>query len=319
MDKLVISGNSKISGSVYVHGSKNSALPIIVSSLLSEKSLYLSNVPNVVDVLNLIKLLKNYGVKIVHNKNKLQINPKKIKNLSADYDVVRKMRASILILGPLLSRFGEARISLPGGCAIGTRPIDIHLSGLSKLGANFEIENGFVVGSVKSKLVGNKIKLPFPSVGATENILMASVLAKGETKIINAAREPEIEDLSNCLIKMGAKIEGQGSNTIYVQGVTTLKKAQHEIISDRIVAGTFIIAALILNSNLEIKKFNTEYLKSLINILKKMGANLKINENSIKVLKGPKLKSTSVSTSPYPGFPTDLQAQLMSLMCLSNG
>ncbi len=319
MDKLIISGNSKISGSVNVHGSKNSALPIIVSSLLSEKSLYLSNVPNVVDVLNLIKLLKNYGVKIAHNKNKLQINPEKIKNLSADYDVVRKMRASILILGPLLSRFGEARISLPGGCAIGTRPIDIHLSGLSKLGANFEIQNGFVVGSVKSKLVGNKIKLPFPSVGATENILMASVLAKGETKIINAAREPEIEDLSNCLIKMGAKIEGQGSNTIYVQGVTTLKKAQHQIISDRIVAGTFIIAALILNSNLEIKKFNTLYLKSLINILKKMGANLKINENSIKVLKGPKLKSTSVSTSPYPGFPTDLQAQLMSLMCLSNG
>ena len=319
MDKLIISGNSKISGSINVHGSKNSALPIIVSSLLSEKSLYLSNVPYVVDVLNLIKLLKNYGVKISHNKNKLQINPEKIKNLSADYDVVRKMRASILILGPLLSRFGEARISLPGGCAIGTRPIDIHLSGLSKLGANFEIQNGFVVGNVKSQLVGNKIKLPFPSVGATENILMASVLAKGETKILNAAREPEIEDLSSCLIKMGAKIEGQGTNTIYVQGVTTLKKAQHQIISDRIVAGTFIIAALMLNSNLEIKKINTLYLKSLINILKKMGANLKINQNSIKVLKGPKLKSASVSTSPYPGFPTDLQAQLMSLMCLSNG
>ena len=319
MDKLIIKGSSQISGSVNVHGSKNAALPIIVSSLLSDKSLKLLNVPNVVDVSNLITLLKNYGVKILHNKNIVNINPKKIKNLSADYDVVRKMRASILILGPLLSRFGEAKISLPGGCAIGTRPIDIHLTGLSKLGANFEIQNGFVVGNVKSQLKGNKINLPFPSVGATENILMASVLAKGETKISNAAREPEIEDLSKCLIKMGAKIEGHGSKNIYVQGVTNLKKAQHKIISDRIVAGTYIIAALILNSNLEIKNFNTEYLKSLINVLKKMGANLKINNNSIKVLKGPKLKSTNISTSPYPGFPTDLQAQLMSLMCVSNG
>ena len=319
MDKLIIKGGSQISGSVNVHGSKNAALPIIVSSLLSDKSLKLLNVPNVVDVSNLITLLKNYGVKILRNKNIVNINPKKIKNLSADYDVVRKMRASILILGPLLSRFGEAKISLPGGCAIGTRPIDIHLTGLSKLGANFEIQNGFVVGNVKSRLIGNKINLPFPSVGATENILMASVLAKGETKISNAAREPEIEDLSNCLIKMGAKIEGHGSKNIYVQGVTNLKKTQHRIISDRIVAGTYIIAALILNSNLEIKNFNTEYLKSLINVLKKMGANLKINNNSIKVLKGPKLKSTNISTSPYPGFPTDLQAQLMSLMCVSNG
>ena len=319
MDKLIIKGGSKISGSVNVHGSKNAALPIIVSSLLSEKTLKLSNVPNVVDVLNLIKLLKNYGVKIEHKKNKLKINPSKIKNLSADYDVVRKMRASILILGPLLSRFGEARISLPGGCAIGTRPIDIHLAGLSKLGANFEIQNGFVVGSVKSQLIGNKIKLPFPSVGATENILMASVLAKGETKISNAAREPEIEDLSKCLIKMGAKIEGHGTKTILVQGVTNLKKAEHEIIADRIVAGTYIIAALMLNSALEINNFNTIYLKSLIDILKKMGAKLKVSKNSIKVFKGSKLKSSSLSTSPYPGFPTDLQAQLMSLMCISDG
>ena len=315
----MIKGGSKISGSINVHGSKNAALPIIVSSLLSEKTLKLSNVPNVVDVLNLIKLLKNYGVKIEYKKDKLKINPKKIKNLSADYDVVRKMRASILILGPLLSRFGEARISLPGGCAIGTRPIDIHLTGLSKLGANFDIQNGFVVGGVKSQLIGNKIKLPFPSVGATENILMASVLAKGETKIVNAAREPEIEDLSNCLIKMGAKIEGQGTKTILVQGVTNLKKVEHQVISDRIVAGTYIIAALMLNSALEINNFDTIYLKSLIDILKKMGAKLKVSKNSIKVSKGSKLKYTSLSTSPYPGFPTDLQAQLMSLMCISDG
>ncbi len=319
MDKLIVKGNSKISGSVRVHGSKNSALPIIVSSLLSKNKLNLSNVPNVVDVLNLIKLLKEYGIKFIHKKNTLLINPKKVQNLSTDYDVVRKMRASILILGPLLSRFGEARISLPGGCAIGTRPIDIHLSGLSKLGAKFEIENGFVVGTVKSQLKGNIVKLPFPSVGATENILMAAVLAKGETKIINAAREPEIVDLAHCLIKMGAKIEGQGSKTIKIQGVTSLSKADHIIISDRIVAGTYIIAALILNSSLEVRNFNPIYLKSLFDILEKMGANLKIFKNSIKVLKHSKLKSINVSTSPYPGFPTDLQAQLMSLMCLCDG
>ncbi len=319
MDKLIIEGKHKISGTINVHGSKNSALPIIVSSLLSQKNLTLSNVPNVVDVNNLIKLLKKYGVKFNQNKNSLSINPRKVNNLSADYDVVRKMRASILILGPLLSRFGEARISLPGGCAIGTRPIDIHLAGLIKLGANFKIENGFVVGKVKSYLKGNKINLPFPSVGATENILMAAVLARGETKIVNAAREPEIVDLSNCLIKMGAKIQGHGSKNIYIQGVKSLFKTDHRIISDRIVAGTYIIAALILNSNLEIKNFNPIYLKSLIEILKKIGANLKVYKNSIKVLKYSKLKSINVKTSPYPGFPTDLQAQLMSLLCLADG
>ena len=319
MDKLIISGKKKLKGSIKVHGSKNSALPILVSSLLSDKDLTLSNIPKVDDINNMLKLLSSLGVKIKKNKNIVKLNSSSIKNISADYDIVRKMRASILVLGPLLSRFGHSKISLPGGCAIGSRPIDIHLEALSKLGANFKIENGFVIGAVKSKLKGNKIKLPFPSVGATENILMASVLAEGETVIMQAAREPEIEDLGNCLKSMGAKIDGLGSNKIYVQGVEKLNQAKHKIISDRIVAGTYIILAVMLNCNFEVKNLNTNHLLSLINILKKMGCNLEVLQKSIKIFPYEKLYSIKVITSPYPGFPTDLQAQLMALMCIVNG
>ena len=261
MDKLIITGNKNLKGSINIHGSKNSALPIIVSSLLSNENLVLSNVPNVDDINNMITLLRGYGVKINKNNKSIIINSKNVKNISADYDIVRKMRASILILGPLLSRFGYSKISLPGGCAIGTRPIDIHLKGLSKLGVKFEIENGFVIAKTANNLSGNKIKLPFPSVGATENILMASVLAKGETVIQNAAKEPEISDLGNCLISMGSKIEGLGTNTIHIQGVTQLNKASHKVIPDRIVAGTFIILAVMLNNKLEIKNVITEHKK----------------------------------------------------------
>ena len=229
------------------------------------------------------------------------------------------MRASILILGPLLSRFGYAKISLPGGCAIGTRPIDIHLDGLSKLGANFNIENGFVVGKVKSILIGNKIKLKFPSVGATQNILMASVLAKGQTIIENAAMEPEIKDLGDFLISIGAKIKGHGSSKIYIQGVESLNESNYKIISDRIVAGTYIILAVMLNSKFEVKNFNADHISSLIRVLKKMNANLDIYKNSVKILPSKRLRSVSIATSPYPGFPTDLQAQIMALMSIVNG
>ena len=319
MDKLIITGKNKLHGSINVHGAKNAALPILISALLNDQNLTLTNVPKVDDVNNMLKLLRYYGAKIKNNKNSIIINSSNVNNITADYDIVRKMRASILILGPLLSRFGYAKISLPGGCAIGTRPIDIHLDGLAKLGASFKIENGFVVGNVKNKLIGNKIKLPFPSVGATENILMASVLADGETIIENAAREPEIEDLGNCLISMGAKIDCLGSKKIIITGVKTLNKTKHNIISDRIVAGTYIILAVMLNCKFEIKKFNPDYLQSLINILKKMGCNLVIKKKSVKILPNKKLKSINVETAPYPGFPTDLQAQLMALMSLIEG
>ena len=267
MDKLIISGKNKIKGSIKIHGSKNSALPIIVSSLLSEKDLKLYNLPKVEDINNMLKLIKLYGVRLTKSSNSILLNSRNLKNISADYDIVRKMRASVLILGPLLSRFGYAKLSLPGGCAIGTRPIDIHLKGLEKLGANFKIENGFVIGKASKRLLGNKIKLNFPSVGATENIIMASVLAKGETIINNAAREPEIIDLCNCLVSMGAKIKNIGSSRLLICGVDSLNEAKHEIISDRIVAGTYLILAIMLNSKIEIKKFNPNHLVSLINIL----------------------------------------------------
>ncbi len=319
MDKLIINGKNKLKGSIDVHGAKNAALPILVSSLLNENDLILQNIPKVEDIHNMLKLLKSFGSKHQKKNNSIIINNRNLINISADYDIVRKMRASVLILGPLLSRFGFSKISLPGGCAIGTRPIDIHLDGLSKLGAKFKIENGFIIGKVQNRLKGNKIKLSYPSVGATENILMAAVLAEGETVIEQAAREPEVEDLGNCLISMGAKIEGLGTKKILVQGVNSLKKSKHVIISDRIVAGTYIILAVMLNCKFEVKNFDSSHLKALIKILKKMGCNLEILQRSVKIYPSKKLKSIKVTTAPYPGFPTDLQAQLMSLMCTVEG
>ena len=319
MDKLIISGNAKLRGSITVKGSKNSALPLLVSSLLTNKDLILRNLPDLEDINNMQKLLKEYGVSIKNKKNEITLNGKNIFNRVADYDIVRKMRASILILGPLLSKFGEAKISLPGGCAIGTRPIDIHLLGLKQLGAEFQIENGFVIGKVNKHLIGNNVDLPFPSVGATENILMASVLAKGNTKIINSAKEPEIIDLANSLNSMGAKISGAGSKIILIEGVKSLKKTNYQILSDRIVAGTFIIAAVMINKKFKVKKINPHHLDSLIVALEKMGANLKVKKTSVEILPTEKLQGINIKTAPYPGFPTDLQAQIMALMCIVDG
>ena len=319
MDKLIISGNAKLKGSIDVKGSKNSALPLLVSSLLTDKDLILSNLPDLEDINNMQKLLKEYGVSIKNRKNEITLNGKNIFNRVADYDIVRKMRASILILGPLLSKFGEAKISLPGGCAIGTRPIDIHLLGLKQLGAEFQIENGFVIGKVNKHLIGSNVNLPFPSVGATENILMASVLAQGKTKIINAAKEPEIIDLANSLNSMGAKISGAGSKVILIEGVKSLKKTNYQILSDRIVAGTFIIAAVMINTNFKVKKINPHHLDSLIVALEKMGANLKVKKTSVEISPTEKLKGINIKTAPYPGFPTDLQAQIMALMSIVDG
>ena len=319
MDKIRIIGNSKLSGSINVPGSKNAALPILVSSLLSKEKLYITNIPTLNDIDSMVNLLRSFGVKIVEKNNQLILNSNKLKNNIADYDLVRKMRASILVLGPLLSRFNKATISLPGGCAIGTRPIDIHLEALSKLGATFKIENGFVEAQVKDKLVGAKIKLPFPSVGATENLIMAATLAKGTTTIKNSAREPEIVDLANSLNCMGAKIQGAGSDFIKIEGVKLLKEAKYEIMFDRIVAGTFIIAAVMLNKKFLVKNINPKNIEALIKILKKMQANLIIKKNSILILPSKKIIGTNVQTSPYPGFPTDLQAQIMVLMTRANG
>ena len=319
MDKLIIKGSADLRGEISIKGSKNSALPIMVSALLSENTLKLSNIPKLDDIKNMSLLLRNYGAIIKSNGANLELNCKKIVNRDADYDVVRKMRASVLILGPLLARFGRAKISLPGGCAIGTRPIDIHLEGLKKLGANFTVENGYVVGEVNNQLIGNHIKLSFPSVGATENIMMAAVRAQGKTIIENAAMEPEIADLADSLNKMGSKINISNKGIIKITGVKKLTKANHKILSDRIVAGTFIIAAVMLNKKFKVKEVEPQNLKALISSLKMMGANIKIDKNIIHILPTTKLNGIKIQTSPYPGFPTDLQAQIMALMSLAKG
>jgi len=319
MDRIIIKGKAKLFGSISVKGSKNAALPILVSSLLSNEDLELYNVPEFEDIRNMKKILLQYGILIKENSTQLTINAKNITNQVADYDIVRKLRASILILGPLLSRFKKARISLPGGCAIGTRPIDIHLDGLSKLGAVINIENGFVNAEVSDSLTGNYINLSFPSVGATENILMASIFAKGKTIIDNAAKEPEIIDLANCLKSMGAKIVGEGTQKIEIEGITKLQKAKHTILSDRIVAGTYIIAAVMLNQDFKVNNLVSSHLIALIKILREMGANLEVNKDSIIITPSFKLHGINIETAPYPGFPTDLQAQLMALMSIADG
>jgi len=318
MDRLIIKGKADLRGSIQIKGSKNSALPIMVSALLSENTLKLKNLPKLDDIKNMSKLLRSYGAIIKTAKDNLEIKCNNIINRDADYDIVRKMRASILILGPLLARFGKARISLPGGCAIGTRPIDIHLEGLKKLGANFVVENGYVSGHVSKQLIGNHISLSFPSVGATENILMASSIAQGKTIIENAAMEPEIMDLAITLNKMGAKIKIEKKGVIKIDGVKSLTKASHKIMSDRIVAGTFVIAAVMLNKNFLVKEIESDHLESLIFTLRKMGAKLKIKKNSIQIMPSKNLNGIKIYTAPYPGFPTDLQAQIMALMSLAN-
>ena len=319
MDRLIIKGKADLKGSIKIKGSKNSALPIMVSALLTKSPLKLKNLPKLDDIDNMSKLLRSYGANIKSKQDNLEIKCNNITNRDADYDIVRKMRASILILGPLLARFGKARISLPGGCAIGTRPIDIHLEGLKKLGANFSVENGYVVGAVEDELIGKHITLPFPSVGATENILMAASIAKGKTIIENAAREPEINDLAFALNKMGAKINVKNNGIIKIDGVNSLTQASHKIMSDRIVAGTFVIAAVMLNKKFEVKEIISSNLEALTSLLIKMGAKLKVKKTSIQIMPTTNLFGIKIQTSPYPGFPTDLQAQIMALMSLANG
>ena len=319
MDRLIIKGKADLKGSIKIKGSKNSALPIMVSALLTKSPLKLKNLPKLDDIDNMSKLLRSYGANIKSKQDNLEIKCNNITNRDADYDIVRKMRASILILGPLLARFGKARISLPGGCAIGTRPIDIHLEGLKKLGANFSVENGYVVGAVEDELIGKHITLPFPSVGATENILMAASIAKGKTIIENAAREPEINDLAFALNKMGAKINVKKNGIIKIDGVNSLTQATHKIMSDRIVAGTFVIAAVMLNKKFEVKDILSSNLEALTSLLIKMGAKLKVKKTSIQIMPSKKLNGIKIQTAPYPGFPTDLQAQIMALMSLANG
>lgn len=329
MKKLIISGGSTLNGDVYIAGAKNASLPLMVASILTSEKLTLSNLPHVSDIATMSNLLASLGVEINFDGSSplqgekirvIELKANNINNPSADYNLVRKMRASILILGPLLARFGYAKVSLPGGCAIGTRPVDLHLKALEKMGATFQINEGYIEGRVQGKLKGAEIHFEKVSVGATENILMSACLAEGETTIFNSAREPEIVDLANCLIAMGAKITGAGSSQITVQGVSSLHQATHKIMPDRIEAGTYAIAAGITGGKINLHNLDIPIFNSFKQELEQAGLQFTQLSNNIVEVKGPSnINAVNVSTNPYPGFPTDMQAQFMALMTISNG
>ncbi|MCL1972634.1 MAG: UDP-N-acetylglucosamine 1-carboxyvinyltransferase [Endomicrobia bacterium] len=319
MDKIVINGGKKLKGEVKISGSKNSALPILFATLLTDEPCTIENVPSLADINTTIAFLNFIGKKSVKNGSKVKtLSSDKYKYI-APYDLVRKMRASVLIMGPLLSRLNKVDVSLPGGCAIGARPIDIHLEAFKKLGAKIDVEGGYVKTIAETGLKGGEIEFRFPSVGATENILLAAVLAKGKTKIINAAREPEIIDLADMLNKMGAKISGAGSKTIIIEGVEKLRGVKHAVIPDRIEAATYLIAAAITKGKILLKSVYPEHLKSVTDKLKKCGVEINETKDTISAKWIKDLKPCDISTEVYPGFPTDVQAQWMALMCLLKG
>ncbi|MCX8063605.1 MAG: UDP-N-acetylglucosamine 1-carboxyvinyltransferase [Candidatus Hydrogenedentes bacterium] len=318
MDKILIRGNNSLRGSVQIRGSKNAVLPLMAGALLTEETCTLHNVPCLHDVFTMDKILTQMGVEIEFTGRFMTIRTPSNIVPYAPYDLVRKMRASFFVLGPLLARFGKAKVSLPGGCAIGTRPVDIHLKGLEKLGAKIHLENGYVIA--QGKLRGAEIYLDFPSVGATENLIMASTLAEGVTKIYNPAQEPEVVDLANFLNKIGAKIRGAGTEVITIEGVKQLGGCEHTVIPDRIEAGTFIIAGIATNGDVQVNSVIPEHLATFLTKLSEAGAEIEIGKNYIRA-KSPNriLKSISITTLPYPGFPTDLQAQTMALLTCAEG
>jgi UDP-N-acetylglucosamine 1-carboxyvinyltransferase len=315
MKKLEVFGATRLKGQIKISGSKNASLPILAATLLSDKKISLINLPKVKDIETMILLLKSLGSSIENKKKILIINNKKQTKTTAVYNLVKTMRAGILVLGPLLAKFGKAKVSLPGGCAIGTRPVDIHLQALSKLGVKYKIVQGYVHANAPKGLVGAKIKFPKISVGATENLIIASCLAKGKTILSNCAIEPEIKDLVNFLIKMGCKIKWTAKRTIKVEGINSLSEIKYQIMPDRIEAGTYLIAAALTEGNLKILGMNPKIIKTEIDILKKIGAKISQKKNKILIQGSKKIKSINIKTSPYPKFPTDLQAQMMVLLC----
>lgn len=320
MDKIVINGGNKLKGDVNISTAKNSVLPIIAGSILSGDKCVIDNAPMLEDVFVIGEILKSISAKVNIDEanNRIIIDSKPVDNLEPDSDLVKKMRASFLLMGPMMSRFGRFKISLPGGCNIGTRPIDLHLKGFTALGAKVNIGHGYVE-AVADKLIGNKIYLDFPSVGATENIMMASVMAEGETIIENAAEEPEIEDLGRFLNSIGAKVIGAGTDTVRIMGVNQLKGATHRPIYDRIEAGTFMIAAAITKSKIQINGVIEEHLKPIIAKLTEMGVDIKIKGETAIVDGRKVLNPVDIKTMPYPGFPTDMQAQMMALLSTIKG
>lgn len=321
MDKIFIEGGRPLKGSIRISGAKNAALPLMAATILAPGQHVLHNVPDLRDTRTMLTLLESFGVTWQRRKkdNALLIDATDLDNIEASYDLVKTMRASVLVLGPLLARMGQARVSLPGGCAIGARPIDFHMQGLGRLGVELSLEQGYVEGKVAGRLQGGEINFDIPSVTGTENILMAATLAEGVTNIKNAAREPEIGNLVDMLINMGARIEGRGTDHLVVYGVSELHSAEARVIPDRIETGTYLIAVGATGGELTLTDCNPAHLASLIDKLREVGLDIEEGVDHIWVARRGALKSVDIKTMPYPGFPTDLQAQIMALMCISQG
>ena len=321
MDKLIIHGGASLEGEVSISGAKNSALPILSATLLTDQPVTISNVPHLHDITTTIELLGLMGSRItVNERMHIEIDNAQINNFFAPYELVKTMRASILVLGPLLARYGKADVSLPGGCAIGSRPVNIHLQGLIAMGADITTDSGYIRAETKGRLKGVHLTLDIVTVTGTENLMMAATLADGLTIIENAAREPEVKDLANCLNKMGAKISGAGTDHIEIEGVESLHGTEHEILPDRIETGTYLVAAAMTGGTMRLKNTQSILLESVITKLTEAGAKIEIEENAISIdMKGKKPKAVDVHTSPFPGFPTDMQAQFTAMNSIAEG
>lgn len=321
MDKLIIHGGASLEGEVSISGAKNSALPILSATLLTDQAVTISNVPHLHDITTTIELLGLMGSRItVNERMHIEIDNAQINNFFAPYELVKTMRASILVLGPLLARYGKADVSLPGGCAIGSRPVNIHLQGLIAMGADITTDSGYIRAETKGRLKGAHLTLDIVTVTGTENLMMAATLADGLTIIENAAREPEVKDLANCLNKMGAKISGAGTDRIEIEGVESLHGTEHEILPDRIETGTYLVAAAMTGGTMRLKNTQSILLESVITKLTEAGAKIEIEENAISIdMKGKKPKAVDVHTSPFPGFPTDMQAQFTAMNSIAEG
>lgn len=318
MDEILINGGKRLCGEVRISGAKNSALPILASTILGNGECVITNVPRVVDVLTMGKLLGILGAKVSHEGNRAVIQAGTIECTEAPYDLVKTMRASVLVLGPLLARWGEAKVSLPGGCAIGSRPVNLHLAGLAKLGADISIDHGYITAKA-TRLRGGRIYCDTPTVTGTENLIMAASLAEGTTVLENAAKEPEILDLANFLIKRGARIHGAGTDVITVEGVRELHGGDHEVIPDRIEAGTYLAAAAITRGDVTVTHCRPSHLEAVLMKMREAGAEIQEEKDSVRLTMPNGLRGTDVRTLPFPGFPTDMQAQMAALMSLAEG
>ncbi|ASN04077.1 UDP-N-acetylglucosamine 1-carboxyvinyltransferase [Virgibacillus necropolis] len=320
MEKIIVRGGNQLNGTVKVEGAKNAVLPVIAASILaSEGKSVITDVPTLADVYTINEVIRNMNADVQFENNIVTVDASKQLKTEAPFEYVRKMRASVLVLGPLLARYGHAKVAMPGGCAIGSRPIDLHLKGFEAMGADVHVGNGFVEANVAGRLKGAKIYLDVPSVGATENIMMAAALADGRTILENCAKEPEIVDLANYLNKMGARVVGAGTETIRIDGVEYLQGTEHPIIPDRVEAGSFMVAAAVTGGNVLIENAVSEHLRSVISKLEEMNVIVEVEDNGIRVIGPSELKATDIKTLPHPGFPTDMQSQMMALMLCAEG